>query len=78
MPKCFVGFGGVSFKMYLNVHSSINSPKIKCKKSLLKSVNYLLNNYKGLEFEDCIKLTEMQQKCTEWDELNVRLVIKRT
>ena len=63
MPKCFVGFGSVSFTIYLNVHSRVNSSKIKYKKSLLKSINYLLNNYKELELEDCIKLTKIKQEC---------------
>lgn len=68
MPKCFVGFGGISFKIYLDAHSKLHYPKTKYKKSLLKSVDYIMNNYKKLEFEDCIKLTEIKQKCTAHSE----------
>lgn len=67
MPKCFVGFGGVSFKIYLDAHSKLHYPKTKYKKSLLKSVDYIINNYKKLEFEDCLRLTEIRQKCITYN-----------
>jgi len=62
-PKCSINKKGDTFKLCF-WQSNKNLPiKIKYKKSLLKSVSYLLDNYKELEFEDCIKLTEIKQKC---------------
>ena len=80
IPKCFEGKGGQSFKLYFDYLNKVKGspPKIRHRKTLLKSVSYILNNYKELALEDCLNLIKIKHKCNELNELNGGVAMKRT